>query len=45
MDSIEIYLNENGHFSLIKSAEKQGEVESSLLKGLKITLTDIFSQI
>ncbi|MGB9715462.1 MAG: Uma2 family endonuclease [Thermodesulfovibrionales bacterium] len=45
LDSIEIYSNEGNHLSLIKKAEKEGEVESLLLKGLKISLKDIFSQI
>ncbi len=40
---IEIYLNKDGKFSLIKAAEKQGKIESSLLKGMKVSLTEIFS--
>lgn len=45
MNSIEIYLNEKGHFSSISRLEGKGYVESSLLKSLKIVSGDIFSQI
>lgn len=45
LNSIEIYFNEGKSFTLITKAEKEGEVESLLLKGLKISLKDILSQI
>ncbi len=45
MNSVEIYLNKNGHFLLHSRGEEKGEAESSLIEGLKIMLDDIFSQI
>ncbi len=42
-NSVEIYSNEKGHFSLIGKAEREGDIESPLLKGLQLTLKDIFA--
>jgi Uma2 family endonuclease len=42
MNSVEIYSNEKEHFSLIAKAEGEGEVESVLLKGFKLTLKEVF---
>jgi Uma2 family endonuclease len=44
MDSVDVYLNEQGHFSLTGKAEGKGELESSLLKGFKVTLDEVFSR-
>jgi len=41
-NSIELYTNKEGHFSLTGKAEGEGEIESSVLKGLKLTIEDIF---
>jgi len=43
INSVEIYLNEKGHFSLTGKAEGEGEIESSILKNLKLTIEDIFT--
>lgn len=42
MNSVEIYSNEKEHFSLIAKAEGEGEVDSVLLKGFKLTLKEVF---
>lgn len=42
MNSIEIYSNEEGHFSLITKVEGSGEVGSPSLKGFEIDLEEIF---
>ncbi|MCX7793325.1 MAG: Uma2 family endonuclease [Thermodesulfovibrionales bacterium] len=42
INSVEIYFNEVGSFSLIIKAEGKGTVESQLLKDLKIELEAIF---
>ncbi|MFN3480770.1 MAG: Uma2 family endonuclease [Thermodesulfovibrionales bacterium] len=44
MKSVELYTNKDGQFSLIFKAE-EGEIESVLLKGLKLTFQEIFSEI
>jgi Uma2 family endonuclease len=43
MNTVEIYFNENGHFSLKAKLENKGEIESFILKGLRLTLEEIFS--
>ncbi len=43
MGSVEVYFNEQGHFSLTGKAEGKGEVESTVLKGFKVTLDEVFS--
>ncbi len=42
-NSIEIYSNEEGRFLATSKAEGQGAVESPLLKGLKLTIEDVFA--
>ncbi len=44
MKSIELYTNKERPFSLTVKAE-EGEIESFLLKGLKLTVNEIFSEI
>ncbi len=43
MNTVEIYLNEDGHFSLKTKLENKGEIESFILKGFRLTLEEIFS--
>ncbi len=43
MNTVEIYFNEDGHFSLKAKLENKGEIESFILKGLRLTLEEIFS--
>ncbi len=45
MDSVDVYLNEQGHFSLTGKAEGKGELESAVLKGFKVTLNEVFSRM
>jgi Uma2 family endonuclease len=40
--SIEIYKNENGRYKLIKEVEKEGAIESEVLNGLSVDLTEVF---
>lgn len=40
--SIEIYTRQKGHFLLTTKAEDKGKIESVLLKGLVLTLDEIF---
>ncbi len=40
--SIEIYRNENGRYKLIKEVEKEGAIESEVLNGLSVDLTEVF---
>lgn len=42
MSSVEIYFNEDGHFSLITKVEGGGRFESLLLKGFEIDLEELF---
>ncbi|GBE36124.1 hypothetical protein BMS3Bbin07_00264 [bacterium BMS3Bbin07] len=43
MGSVEVYFNEKGRFTLTGKAEGKGEVESTVLKGFKVTLNEVFS--
>jgi len=43
MNTVELYFNEDGHFSLKTKLENKGEIESFILKGLRLTLEEIFS--
>lgn len=43
MLSIEIYGNEKGHFVQTARAEGEGEVESGVLKGLKVSVEGVFA--
>ncbi len=45
MNSIEIYSNENEHFSLITKVEGSGKAGSSLLKGFEIDLEEVFKSL
>lgn len=42
INSIEVYSNEEGHFSLITKVEGSGRASSSLLKGFEIDLEEVF---
>jgi len=42
MNSVEVYTNKGGRFSLIAKAEGKGEIESVLLKGFILSLDEIF---
>lgn len=39
--SIEVYVGENGRFSLTGKAEAEGRIESSVLKGLRLAVNDV----
>ena len=43
LNTVEIYFDENGIFSLKAKMEDKGEIESFVLKGLRLTLEEIFS--
>lgn len=45
MNSVEVYSNEGGHFSLITKIEGGGRVGSSLLKSFEIDIKEIFKTI
>lgn len=45
LNSVEIYSNEKEQLSLIARAEGEGEVESVLLKGFKMTLEEVFKHV
>lgn len=45
MGSVEVYFHEKGSFSLTGKAEGKGEVESTILKGFKMTLNEVFSRM
>lgn len=40
--SIEIYLNENGTFTVIQRAEEKGKVQSHLLEGFEVDVQEVF---
>ncbi|NUO10481.1 MAG: Uma2 family endonuclease [Candidatus Brocadia sp.] len=43
MNSVEVYHNKEGHFSLMCKTEGMGEIESSVLHGLTLSMENIFS--
>ncbi|MFN3479307.1 MAG: Uma2 family endonuclease [Thermodesulfovibrionales bacterium] len=45
INSVEVYFNENGHFSLSQKAERTGSVKSLILKDVEIALYEIFSEL
>lgn len=45
VNSVEVYFNEHGRFSLIQKAERTGNVKSLILKDVEIALYEIFSEL